>query len=309
MAEYYKDERWREKKLKKYTCCYLTADTVLMEDIDGVYSKDAWGALWRNDKQPSHLERPSLPGPDFSGFVFPTSEPFVANILRQKEQAIQAYNGNTEQYRVIHMGWGIFEHTWRMRGFENALVDMIEAPDFYRELTRKITDIYIDMLKACADIPNDAYIFGDDWGEQRGLIMGRARWCEFLKPSWARVYAEVHRQGKKAVQHSCGSIVDIYDDLAEIEMDCHESVQPEARGMAPEALKEKFGRKVSFWGCLGSQGLLFSGTPAAIQAEVFRLHHLFREDGGFVLMPAKPLQDGMAIERAVAAVEAFQALG
>ena len=111
------------------------------------------------------------------------------------------------------------------------------------------------------------------------------------------------------IQHACGSISDIYDDLAEIGMDCHDSVQPEARGMAPEVLKERFGRKVSFWGCLGSQGLLFRGSPAEIKAEVLRLHNLFKEDGGFVLMPAKPLQDGMPLENAVAAVEAFEGLG
>jgi uroporphyrinogen decarboxylase len=201
------------------------------------------------------------------------------------------------------MGWGIFEHTWRMRGFENVLVDMISDEDFYKEVTMLLTENYLAMIRACKDIPADAFMFGDDWGDQRGLIFGPNRWRKFMKPCWEKIYAEVHRQNKKAIHHSCGSIAEIYEDLVEIGLDCHESVQPEAAGMAPELLKEKWGKQISFWGCLGSQGMLNSGTPAEINSEIKRLAKLFREDGGYILAPAKPLVDEMDINKAVAVIE------
>lgn len=91
--------------------------------------------------------------------------------------------------------------------------------------------------------------------------MGAETWRRFIKPCWEKIYREVHRQGKVTIQHSCGSIAEIYDDLIEIGMDCHESVQPEAAGMAPDRLKRDFGSRLSFWGCLGTQGLLQNGTP------------------------------------------------
>jgi uroporphyrinogen decarboxylase len=206
----------------------MSADTVLMERINDTYSVDGYGALWNMSKLPWHLEENPLKDPVIDISKFPKSDKFVANILRQKEYAIKNYEADNEHYRVIDMGWGIFEHSWRMRGFENALCDMLTEEDFYTEMTRRITDIYIDMLTACEDVPADAFLFGDDWGEQRGVIMGPDKWRKFIKPCWARIYREVHRQGKIAVQHSCGSIADIYGDLAEIGMDCHESVQPEA---------------------------------------------------------------------------------
>ena len=308
LTEYYKDENWEQKKLKQYMAGYLAADTVLMREIDDVYSVDGYGSLWRMDRKPWHLEKPSLPEPDLRGFDFPSAGKFVAGILENKPKAIEQYNADTEHYRIINMGWGIFEHSWRMRGFENALADMILEQDFYAELTQKITDIYIEILKACEDVPADAYLFGDDWGDQRGLIMGPENWRKFLKPCWARIYAEVHRQGKKSLQHSCGSIVDVYGDLAEIGMDCHESVQPEARGMAPEIIKEKWGRRISFWGCLGSQSVLDAGTPAEIRNEILRLRDLFKEDGGYILAPAKPLFNEMPVDKAVAVIETLSEL-
>ena len=308
LAEYYGRTDWFDAKLRRFSCIHLWVDTVQMRQVDDVYSRDAYGALWRMDHKPWSLQKPPLEEPCMDAYAFPTAEEFVQPILRDKQAAIHAYEADTEHYRIISMGWGIFEHSWRIRGFENALMDMITDEDFYQELTERLTDNYIAMLQACADVPADAYLFGDDWGEQRGVIMGADRWRRFIKPCWARIYDEVHRQGKTVIQHSCGSIADIYDDLHEIGMDCHESVQPEAHGMAPELLKQRFGDKISFWGCLGNQSILFNGSPAEIRQEIFRLRDLFRESGGYVLAPAKPLPDEMPIEKAVAVVEALAEL-
>ena len=308
LTEYYGDEHWREKRLKTYTCYDMVVDTVGMKQLDDVYSIDAYKALWRMDKMPWKLDKPPLSEPDLSMYELPDASLFTNQIMRDKPAAIAKYEADNEHYRIISMGWGIFEHTWRIRGFENALTDTITDEDFYSELTRRITDLYIEMLKACEDIPADAYLFGDDWGEQRGVIIGAERWRKFIKPCWERVYKEVHRQNKKAIQHSCGSICEIYDDLIEIGMDCHESVQPEAHGMEPAVLKEKWGDRLSFWGCLGSQGILSFGSPEEIRKEILRLHELFRRDGGYVLAPAKTLHDGMRVECAAAVIEALSEL-
>jgi len=308
LAIYYNDPNWRTKKLREFTCSYLSIDTQLFTKIDDIYSKDVYGALWRMDKQPWHLETPPLAEPSLDGYNFPPLEAFTKQIYDKKTEAIKRYQGNDEQYRLINMGWGLFEVSWRMRGFENVLADMIIDEDFYVELVSKITDIYVGMVRACEDVPADAFLLGDDWGDQRGIIFGAERWRRLIKPAWEKVYAEIHSQGKKIVHHSCGSIAEIYDDLIEIGMDCHESVQPEAANMAPEILKEKWGNRISFWGCLGSQGILNEGTPEEINREIHRLAELFKRDGGYVLAPAKPLMGDMDIDKAVAVIETLSQL-
>jgi len=309
LTEHYRDENWERKKLRAFTCSYLYVNTHMLRPINSVYSKDGYGAIWRMDRKPWHLVKPPLSEPSLIGYDFPKAETFTQPILDNKETAIRKFNENNELYRIINMGCGIFEHSWRMRGFENTLTDMITDEDFYAEVTEKITDLYLAMIAACDGVPADAYMLGDDWGDQRGVIFGPERWRKFLKPCWAMIYAAIHRQGKKTIHHSCGSIARIYDDLIEIGMDCHESVQPEARDMAPDVVKAKWGRRLSFWGCLGSQGILNSGTPKEIRAEIFRLHNLFKDEGGFVLAPAKPLMDEMDIDRAAAVVETLSELG
>jgi uroporphyrinogen decarboxylase len=137
------------------------------------------------------------------------------------------------------------------------------------------------------------------------VIIGPDRWRKLFKPRYARIYDAVHTAGKRVIAHCCGSIVDILPDAIEIGLDVLESCQPEARGMNPYELKKRFGKDLTFWGCLGSQSTMPFGTPDEIRAEVRRLCREMGRGGGFILSPAKWLQPETPVENAAAAVESF----
>ncbi len=302
--EHYGSREWR-KNANPYMDNCLTASTIQEVKINDVYVRDGYGGLWRIDRRPWHLEKPPLAERTFAGYDFPQAAQFTDPIHRDKEAALNKIKENKDRFHIITMGWGLFEQSWRLRGFENALMDTIEEPDFYSEMICRIADIYIEMVKACADIPADAFMFGDDWGDQRGVIIGPDRWRELIKPHWKRIYAEVHKQGKYVISHSCGSIVDILDDAIEIGLDVYESVQPEARGMNPFVLKEKFGSRITFWGCLGSQSTIPFGTPDELRKLIKQLCTVVGKEGGYIISPAKPLQPETPVENAVAIYESF----
>ena len=203
------------------------------------------------------------------------------------------------------MGWGIFEHTWRIRGYENALMDSIVEVDFYEELVGRLSEIYLNFVRYFSDVKVDAIMFGDDWGEQRGVVLGKERWKRIIKPAWSKVYDEVHRQNKRLISHSCGSVADIFPDLIEMGLDMLESVQPEAADMNPYQLKKKYGDKICFYGALGSQSIIPFGTPSEIKAEIKHLKTEMASNGGYILSPAKELQPETPTENAVAIFEAF----
>ena len=94
-------------------------------------------------------------------------------------------------------------------------------------------------------------------------------------------------------------------DVIEIGLDVIESVQPEPAGMNPYELKKKWGDKITFWGCLGSQSTLQFGTPQQIRDEVKKLCREMGKGGGYILHPAKGLQPGTPVGNAAACVEAF----
>ncbi|MFC1582580.1 uroporphyrinogen decarboxylase family protein [Planctomycetota bacterium] len=85
-------------------------------------------------------------------------------------------------------------------------------------------------------------------------------------------------------------------------------MQPEAANMNPYELKKKYGDKIAFWGCLGSQSTVPFGTPDEIKTEVAHLRTEMSKGGGYIMATAKPLQPETPTENAVAVLEAFTAL-
>jgi uroporphyrinogen decarboxylase len=240
--------------------------------------------------------------PRTDAITWPTPDQFPRQVA---ENIAQLTGPKAEEFSIIHNGWGLFEQTWRLRGFENMLMDCIGEEDFYRALLDKLTELRLGMVAQCKDVPADAIMFGDDWGDQRGIIIGPDRWRKLLKPRWAKVFAATRAQGKYSICHCCGSNAQIIPDLIEIGLDVLESVQPEPAGMDSFELKRKFGDKITFWGCLGSQSTVPFGTPREIKARVAALCEVMGKGGGFILAPAKAIQPGTPPENSLAVVEAF----
>ena len=305
LDEHYGSPDWRER-IVQYMTSVGWVDTQLQQYVEGdPIAYDAYGTAWRMDLRPFHLETPGLTEPSFDNWQFPPIEDFLAKAAEGTANAEETIAENPDTYHLIYMGWGLFESSWGIRGFENVLMDIVAEEDFFGELLDKLTELFLALVGHCKDVPGDAIMFGDDWGIQRGVTVGPDRWRKFFKPRWAKIYDATHAQGKKVITHCCGSIADIMGDVVEIGLDVLESVQPEAYGMNPYELKKQWGDKLAFWGCLGSQSTLQFGTPDDIRNEVRKLRREMSKGGGFILAPAKDLQPGTPIENAVAAVEAF----
>jgi uroporphyrinogen decarboxylase len=303
--QHYGGTAWRTSFVP-YIVGVGAVDTDYKEHIGDGRVRDAYGGIWRTDRRPWHLERPPLSDPSLEGYEFPKPEAFFRP--EWKERAIQTCKEHPDSFKVGHLGWGLFERSWNLRGFENALVDSCVEPHFYEQMLDSLTELYLAFVEYTVDLPVDGILFGDDWGDQRGVILGPERWRALIKPRWKMIYDAVHSAGKIVMSHSCGSVAEIIPDIIEIGMDVLESVQPEAAGMNPYELKRQFGNDITFWGCLGSQSTIGQGTPDQIKDEVARLAVDMADGGGYILAPAKPLQPGTPTQNAVAVVEALQKL-
>lgn len=299
---FYGSPSWRQD-ITPYIVGVSAVDTDYKTQISATRIRDGYGGIWRTDMRPWHLETPPLAEAEWGDYKFPAPEVFLRPAW--KEEARQGCVNNHDSFRIGNLGWGLFERSWNLRGFENVLMDVLESPDFFVEMLDKIMNLYLNFIEYTADLPIDGILFGDDWGDQRGVIIGPERWREFLKPRWAKIYQAVHDHGKVTMHHSCGSVAAIIPDLIEIGLDVLESVQPEAAGMNPYELKKQWGDKICFWGCLGSQSTIPFATPEEVRQEITHLAAVMGEGGGYLMAPAKPLQPETPTENAVAIVEAF----
>ena len=303
LDHYYGGSSWRDRIMPYIARSKVSGLVNLKAEIfDESHYRDVFGTIWRTDKATRSVVKPGLKKPSLEGYAFPTLERVVDRdaILEAKDLV----GKSSESFTIVFAGLCLWE-CWRLRGFEETLMDSIAEEDYYAELLDRMTELAVKVVAECVDIPADAIMNGDDWGDQRGVTMGPDRWRKFYKPRYARIFEAIHKQGKYTIMHSCGSVVDIIPDLIEIGLDVLESVQPEAAGMNPYDLKKVWGDDITFWGCLGTQDTIPFDSPSGIRREIRRLRNEMGVGGGFILSPAKPLRPDTPTENVVAIVEEF----
>lgn len=302
MNSYYGNDSWRAK-LDNHIVQIPTVNFGVDYGSNKIISTDMYGTRWRVDKRPMHIEKPALEKPSLSDYKFPDLDAFFDEGWH--ERSLELIYEKKGHFTVTTIGFGLFERSWTIRGFENALMDVVVYPDFYQELIKRIFDQQMALLEKILTLPIDGVMFGDDFGDQHGIIIGAERWRKYFKPYYTKLYAKVYEAGKYTLHHMCGSEAEILPDLIDIGLDVYESVQPEARNNSCYELKRLYGKNLTFWGGLGSQITIPFGAPAEIKLEVKKLCREMGKGGGYILSCAKPIQPGTPIENIVAVIEAF----
>jgi uroporphyrinogen decarboxylase len=207
------------------------------------------------------------------------------------------------------MGFGfcMFERCWSLMGMENVLASMIACPEALEAFFDRICDYYAGLVDIALEYDVDGVYFGDDWGQQHGLIMGPDHWRRFIKPRMARLYERVKSKKKYVIQHSCGDNREIIGDLVEIGLDCYQTFQPEIYDIAE--MKRRYGERLSFWGGVSTQQVLPRVSAREVQEEIVRVVKILRTNGGLIIAPTHALPYDIPPENIMAMVEVFQNQG
>ena len=209
-----------------------------------------------------------------------------------------------DMFVVVNHGFSLYERAWTMTGMEAFMEAMIDDPGFANTLLDRILEFNLRIIKrACAhDI--DAIMFGDDWGQQRGLQMGPRLWREFIKPRIRKMYGLARSKGKHVIIHSCGKVDGIFPDLIECGLNVFNPFQPEV--MDVFEMKRRFGKALSFYGGISTQKTLPYGTVAEVKDEVKRLITEIGKDGGYFASPAHAIPGDAKPENVAAMIEVLQ---
>lgn len=269
------------------------------------YFKDDFGVVWnRNgaDKDIGVVDSPIISEPDIS--LYP--EPFLDE-KRIRENCEQLLATKGDKFCFAGIGFSMFERLWSYVGMEDALVYMITEPEFTHALLDKILEFNLKVIDIFNEYPFDGVYFGDDWGQQRGMIMGPALWREFIKPRMAKMYERAKKNGKFIFQHSCGDICEIFPDLIEIGLDCYQTVQPEIYDL--KKIKSDHGDKLCFWGAISTQKALPCLTPDELREVIAKTVKIMSTGGGYILAPTHAIPADVPPENVIAMLDEFQKFG
>lgn len=206
---------------------------------------------------------------------------------------------NPDKFNLLQM-LGIFEIPNRFAGMEDVMVGMAISEDF----ANKSFDLALEFnLGILSQLPYyvEGVRFIEDWGDQRGLMMGINYWRKYLKPRLKIMYEACKKSGRAVFIHSCGNITEVIPDLIELGVDVIDPIQPEVMDL--RFIKKEYGKNIVFFGGVGSQSTIPLGTPEQVVEEAKRLLGFMAEDGKYILGPSGAISTEAPVENVAALIE------
>jgi uroporphyrinogen decarboxylase len=274
------------------------------ERVDDGHYTDAFGVVWEEAiaGEIGMVLDPVLREPSLRGYVFPSARP--PGLFDAMPAQVAAH---PSRYATWSLGFSLFERAWTLRGFETFLLDMVQHPCFAEELLDRICDFNLELIDQACQHPIDGVRFGDDWGAQRGMIMGPHLWRRLIKPRFARMVERARSHGKDVFLHSDGDISEIIPDLIEVGLTVLNPVQPDV--MDIYRIKREYGRDLTFLGGVSVQHLLPEASPAQVRAEVRRLMAEVGAGGGFIIAPTHSLGTDIPLRNLAVLIDEFSRQG
>ena len=263
---------------------------------------DSWGVA----KEPGSLlhfthrvspmaGRPASELKDFP--LYDRAHAGCAEGLQERVEAVHA-RGRAACGSVGHT----YETAWQIRGIDDFLVDMATDPDPIEEFVERIAAQNVVLAREFARAGVDVMVYGDDVATQNALMFSPELWRRFFKDRLRRQIRAAKEENPDVLAwyHSDGNIEAIIPELIEVGLDILNPVQPECMDL--KGIKERFGDKLAFWGCIGTQSVMPFGTADDVRRTVRETVDLMGP--GILVAPTHVLEPDVPWENVEALVEA-----
>jgi uroporphyrinogen decarboxylase len=245
---------------------------------------------------------------DVEAWPFPSPDDFDYS-------RIEAQCDQHKDYCVYagHAGTGdIINMTSMLRSMEQVLMDLISDDEACARLIERRLAIQYEVTARTLEAGRgkfDLLWIGEDLGTQNGPMISVDLFRRVIRPRHQK-FVDLGKQWKIPVMiHCCGSSSWAFDDFAEMGIVAVDTLQPEAKNMAPAYLKKRFGSKLAFHGCISTAGPVSFGSVAETEQNARETLATMMPGGGYCFAPTHMLQDNSPTENVVALYEVAQKNG
>jgi uroporphyrinogen decarboxylase len=208
----------------------------------------------------------------------------------------------------VHIGH-MYETAWQIRGYEPFLADVIDRPAWAECLLERLMQRNLRAATAYARAGADLIRCGDDVANQRALTFRPDLWRRMMLARWRQVWQAVKEANPRCLiwYHSDGNLLDIVGDLVEAGVDILNPLQPECLDV--DAVYRRYGKRLCFDGCVGTQSTMPFGTPDDVRRRVRALIEAYGREGGLIISPTHVLEPEVPLANIDALFDACREYG
>lgn len=200
----------------------------------------------------------------------------------------------------------IINSTGMIRTMERTLIDLMEDdPAGLFWIDRKVS-VQLDVMRRTLDAAGgaiDLLWIGEDLGTQIGPLISPELFRRHIRPRHQKFVDLARDRGAEVIIHSCGASSWAFEDFIEMGIAAVDTLQPEARDMAPAYLKARYGDRLAFHGCISTAGPVARGTVAEAVENARETLRVMMPGGGYAFAPTHQLQDDSPTENVLAVYE------
>jgi uroporphyrinogen decarboxylase len=275
-------------------------------DTDGS-TVDIWGARRIKVKSPSGVLEQFSSFPlesaqnidDLKKYNWPQPDWWDFSQLRS---SINSYS-DTKVYSIRYRIGSIFETAWSLYNFEKFLLDLAMNPQMPQYVMDHIAEVHLQNLQTVLETAGDLIdivYFYDDIASQSSLLISPNMYDEFIRPYHTKVIELAAKYGKPAMMHCCGAVYPMIETFIEMGLAILNPIQPSAKDMNPEKLKEDFGDRIVFHGGIDVQQFLPVATPEQVKDKVKYTCDILGANGGYIMSGSHHIQADTSLENVLA---------
>lgn len=275
-------------------------------DEKGRYSeirRDEWGTVWEHlifGTTGFPIERPLDDWTALAHFKTPPLPVASGPAFLREQERVRLHR---ECY-FLKSGWiSLFELMQALRRFEDVLMDIAADTCEINRLADMLTEHHAAYIRYLVARGVDAVQFGDDFGTQCDLMLSPKTWRSFFKPRYARLMRIAREGGCKVFFHTCGRVLRLFDDLADLGVD---AIWPQLNAYDERALAAWSRDKKIALALHPDRGeLMINSGPDDVRRYIDRLASTFEIDRGgawfYVEVDAGfPFQNVVALTESIA---------
>lgn len=260
----------------------------VVENPTGAYEEFAHYPLSRATSL-NDLKRHPWPEPDWWDFEA------LPQIIDQLD--------SPQEYHLRFRIGSVFETAWQLRGMQEFLMDLALQPEIPLYMMDRLTEVCVEYTRQVIELAGDRLdmvYFYDDVASQSSLMISQEMWEKYIRPRHAQLIDLAKAHNIPVMYHCDGAIYPLLPQLLELGIDLLNPVQADAKGMAPERLKQEFGDRLSFHGGIDIIKTLPRGTVAEVQAEVKARARVLGDKGGYILASSHHIQSDTPLDNILA---------